>query len=429
MNNETLAKWLAHLEALHPRGAAGIELGLDRVRRVKEALAQQQSCPLILVGGTNGKGSTCAFLERILLAAGYRVGLYTSPHLLRYNERVRIDGRPADDLAFCRAFARVEAARKATATPLTYFEFGTLAAWEIFSCERLDAVILEVGLGGRLDATNVYEPDCSVITGVALDHTDYLGPTRAAIAREKAGIARKGRPLVCGDADPPASLADACQAIGAELWRVGERFGYRRQEKQWQYWDARGRRLAGLPYPALRGACQLANASCAIAALSLLSDRLPVSAQEIRQGLLETTLAGRFQIIPGRPQIVLDVAHNPQAAATLAENLAALPPARRSHAIFGVMADKDLAGIIAPLRSLLTTWHVVPLPAARAADPSLLQARIEAEGGRVRVHPSVADALRQLQEEAEADDRIVAFGSFLVVAAALEHLGRTQDGW
>jgi dihydrofolate synthase/folylpolyglutamate synthase len=314
----TLDDWLAFIERQHTQPIA---LGLDRVRSVAGVLGQRQACPVILVGGTNGKGSTCAMLERILLAAGYRVGLYTSPHLLRYNERVRIDGRPVGDEALCAGFARVEKARVSRDdTPLTYFEFGTLCAWEVFAAEPLDAIILEVGLGGRLDATNLYDPDVAIVTGIDLDHMDYLGPTREHIGFEKAGIFRTGRPAICGDARPPQRLVEHAAAIGAELQVLGRDFGFERQEGQWQFHGRHGRR-SGLAFPALRGNRQLDNASCVLAALDELRASLPVAMQDIRRGLAEVELAGRFQVLPGRPAVVLDVAHNPQAARVLADKI------------------------------------------------------------------------------------------------------------
>ncbi len=422
-----LDDWLAHLEGLHPRGQAGIELGLERVRRVADELGQRPFCPVITVGGTNGKGSTCALLERMLLAAGHRVGVYGSPHLLRYNERVRIGGVPADDAAFCVAFARVEAARRAAGdVALTYFEFGTLAAWEMFVVAGLDAVILEVGLGGRLDATNIHDADCAVVTTVALDHMDYLGPTREAIGREKAGICRPGRPLICGDAAPPASVAETCRHAGAELRLLGRDFGYLRQEGQWQYWERDGRRLGGLAYPALRGDCQLANASCAIAALNVLRDRLPVTAQDIRRGLAEVEIPGRCQVVPGRPQLVLDVAHNPQAAAALAASLGGMGFARATWAVFGMMADKDISGVIEEIRHRIDHWLVCDLSgvrAARAEDIAALLAKVGA-GGTVQCFTTPAAALLHAREKAGEDDRILAFGSFLTVAGVMQASGR-----
>lgn len=418
----SLDAWLEHLEHLHPRGQAGIELGLERVRQVASTLRQRQTCPVITVGGTNGKGSTCAMIERILLAAGYRVGVYGSPHLLRYNERVRLNGQPAADVAFCTAFACVEAARGDV--PLSYFEFGTLAAWEMFASAGLDAVILEVGLGGRLDATNIYDADVAIVTTVALDHIDYLGETRAQIGVEKAGIGRAGKPLVCGDADPPPAMVEASRRAGAEFLQIGRDFGYLRQEGQWQYWGRDGRKLGGLAFPALRGDCQLHNASCAIAALDCLRERLPVAAQDIRRGLAEVEVAGRCQVLPGRPQIVLDVAHNPQAAAELAHSLGGMGFARTTWAVFGMMADKDMAGVIGALRQRVDRWLPCDLPgprAAKAAELAALIAKLGA-GEAATQFDSPAAALAWAREKAGDDDRILVFGSFLTVADVMRSL-------
>lgn len=422
----SLDEWLAHLEALHPRGQAGIELGLERVRQVSQALGQRQYCPVITVGGTNGKGSTCAFLERILLAAGYRVGVYTSPHLLHYNERVRLYGKPADDDVFCTAFARVESARADIS--LTYFEFGTLAAWEMFAMAGLDAIILEVGLGGRLDATNIYDADCAIVTTVALDHMDYLGSTREAIGVEKAGICRTGRPLICGDAEPPASLVEACRLAGADFRQIGRDFGFLRQEGQWQFWGRNGRTLGGLAYPALRGAGQLHNAACAIAALDVLHDRLPVAAQDIRRGLAEVEVAGRCQVLPGRPQIVLDVAHNPQAAQELAHSIGDMGFARRTWAVFGMMADKDIAGVVDAMRLRVDDWLVCDLSGLRAAQAANLAEIIAkvSPGGTACCFDSPAAAMHYAQENAGVDDRILVFGSFLTVAGVMRFLNRGE---
>lgn len=422
--DRSLDAWLNHLEALHPRGQAGIELGLDRVRQVKTALAQQQACPLISVGGTNGKGSTCAMLECILLAAGYRVGVYTSPHLLHYNERVRINGVAVADADLCAAFSRVEAAR--ADVPLTYFEFGTLAAWELFAASGLDVIILEVGLGGRLDATNAYDADCAIVTTVALDHMEYLGDTREAIGREKAGICRSGRPLICGDANPPESLRTVCRAASADFWQLGHDFGCVRQEGQWQYWGRGGRKRSSLAFPALRGAYQLQNASCALAALDALRERLPVSAQDIRRGLSEVEVAGRCQVLPGRPQMILDVAHNPAAAQVLAASLGDMGFARTTWAIVGMMADKDCAGVIEAMRQRVDRWLPCDLPGPRAASAGLLAATIAKVGAGETAgeFATPAAALAFAQEKAGEDDRILAFGSFLTVADVMRSLGR-----
>ena len=409
-----------HIERQHDRPIA---LGLDRVRIVKQALDQEQTCPLVIVGGTNGKGSTCAMLERILLKAGYRVGLYTSPHLLDYNERVRIDGMAATDAALCEGFERVETARGEV--PLTYFEYGTLAAWEVFAAEHLDCVILEVGLGGRLDATNVYDADCTIVTGVDLDHMDYLGPTREDIGYEKAGIFRANRAAICGDPDPPRRLVEHAQAVGADLQLIGRDFGSVRQDGQWQYWGRGGRR-SGLAWPALRGPRQVGNAACVLAALDALRERLPVAMADVRSGLLEVELAGRFQVLPGRPTIVLDVAHNPQAAAVLADNLGSMAFHPVTWAVFGVMRDKDVAGIVRAVRHRIDRWLPVTLEGPRAATAGEIVAVLAAEGVVVPIEPfaNTADALSHVRENAGEADRILAFGSFLTVADALRLLGR-----
>jgi len=432
---KTLADWLAHLEGLHPKGQAGIELGLDRVRQVKEALAQSQHCPVITVGGTNGKGSTCAYLANIIDRAGYRVGCYTSPHLLAYNERVRLNGRPVDDAALCAAFARVEAARLATGVALTYFEFGTLAAWEVFAAAGVEAAIFEVGLGGRLDAVNIYEPDVAIVTGIALDHTDWLGPDRESIGYEKAGIFRAGKPALCADPQPPQSLLDHAAAIGADLRLIGRDFGFERpaaeaaeNRLQWRWWCRSGERLLkrALAYPGLRGPTQLLNASVALAALEALADRLPVTMQAIRPGLIETELAGRFQVIPGKPAIVLDVGHNPQAVRVLADNLSGMGFFDRTHAVVGMLADKDIAGALAPLKGRVDVWHLATLEGPRGSQAEAL-ARIVREGdlgGDIVCYPTPIAALQAAREVAGDSDRIVAFGSFYTVAGALAALNR-----
>ncbi|MCF8197153.1 MAG: bifunctional tetrahydrofolate synthase/dihydrofolate synthase [Sulfuritalea sp.] len=428
-----LNDWLAHLEALHPSGSAGIELGLERVAAVKLRLGQQQNCTVILVGGTNGKGSTCAMLERVLRTAGYQVGLYTSPHLLNYNERIRINGLAVEDAALCEAFQRVEQARKDVA--LTYFEFGTLAAWEVFAASGLDVIILEVGLGGRLDATNIYEPTCAVITGIDLDHMDFLGPDRKAIGREKAGIFRPGIPAICGDPKPPQSLLDHAKAIGADLQVLGQDFGYLRQDQQWLYWGpvagaAQGStattRRGGLAFPSLRGEMQLTNAACVLATLEALHRQLPVAMKDIRQGLLETELTGRFQVLPGRPAIVLDVAHNPQAARVLAANLGEMAFHRRTWAVFGMLADKDIGGVIEALGDRVTDWLPCTLKGRRVASADFLADRLQLKGKQIAGRFATPEkALAFAQENANEDDRILAFGSFLTVAAALQMLGRS----
>jgi dihydrofolate synthase/folylpolyglutamate synthase len=359
----SLADWLAFIERQHPEPIA---LGLDRVADVLQRLEAKIDCPIITVGGTNGKGSTSAMLESILQAGGYRTGLYTSPHLLRFNERVRIAGREAGDGALCDAFAAVESARGKV--PLTYFEFATLAAFFLFSNANLDAAVLEVGLVGRLDAVNAVDADCAVLTSVGIDHVEYLGATREAIGREKAGIFRRARPAVVAEPDPPQSVL----AADAQLLLIGRDFGYVNQGTQWSWWGPSGKR-PGLAHPALRGAIQLRNASAALAALDSLRVRLPVAMQDVRRGLAEVILPGRFQVLPGRPQVILDVAHNPEAAALLAANLGDSGFAPETIAVFGMLRDKDIAGVARAVAPRITRWHLATLPGPRGADAGFLK--------------------------------------------------------
>jgi len=432
----TKTDWLSHLEGLHPKGQAGIELGLDRIRQVKDVLGQSQHCPVITVGGTNGKGSTCAYLENIIDRAGYKVGCYTSPHLLAYNERVRLNGRPVSDKALCAAFAKVEAARlQAGNVTLTYFEFGTLAAWEVFAAAGVEAAVLEVGLGGRLDAVNAYEPDVAVVTTIALDHTDWLGADRESIGFEKAGIFRAGKPALCADSNPPQSLLDHALAIGADLRLIGRDFGFERppaesaeNRLQWRWWCRSGEKVLkrSLAYPGLRGPTQLFNASLALAALEALGDKLPVTMQAIRPGLIETELAGRFQVIPGKPAIVLDVGHNPQAVKVLADNLSGMGFFNSTRAVVGMLNDKDIVGALLPLKGKVDVWHAATLGGPRGTTAETLAGIIAAAGlgGEVVCHASPAEAMQAAKGGAAESDRILAFGSFYTVAGALEALGK-----
>jgi dihydrofolate synthase/folylpolyglutamate synthase len=421
---ETLAAWLAYLETLHPKAIA---MGLDRVRAVAAHLDATVACPVVTVTGTNGKGSTCAMLEAVLRCAGYHVGLYASPHLLRYNERVRIDGRDATDAELVAAFHAVEDARCATRAddgepiPLTYFEFGTLAALWLFRHAPLDVLVLEVGLGGRLDAVNIVDTDVAVVTSVAMDHMDYLGPTREHIGREKAGIFRAGRPAVCADPDPPASLVAYAEALGTPLTLQGRDYGFLAQGAQWQYWGPAGKRH-GLPHPALRGRYQLANAATALAVLDLLKPRLPVPGGAVREGLLAVDLPGRCQVLPGRPTVVLDVAHNPHAAHALAAALGEMGFHPQTFAVFGMLADKDIAGVVAAVRPRVDRWFAATLPGPRGASAAMLCAELERSGvapAAIRRCDDVAAALAAAREQAGEADRIIVFGSFLTVAAAL----------
>lgn len=413
----TLAAWLAHLETLHPKAIA---MGLDRVAAVHARMNAALACPVVTVTGTNGKGSTCALLEAMLRSAGQRTGLYTSPHLVRYNERVRIGGVALGDDALVAAFNAVEDARGGV--PLTYFEYGTLAALWSFAHAALDVAILEVGLGGRLDAVNIVDADVAVVTSVDLDHMDYLGPTREDIGREKAGIFRPGHPVVCADANPPGSLVAHAQAIGAPIALIGRDYGYVADDGQWQYWGPAGRRH-GLPHPALRGAYQLTNAATALAAIDLLRGRVHVGGGAIRDGLVTVELAGRFQVLPGRPALVLDVAHNPHAARAFAATLGRMGWFPRTLAVFGMLSDKDLAGVIDAVRPGIDRWYAATLPGPRGASAAQLASVLAAAGVEredLRTFDDVAAALAAARGDASDADRIVVFGSFLTVAAALD---------
>ena len=426
---KTLHDWLAHCERLHPKT---IDMGLDRVRAVARRMGLGFDCPAITVAGTNGKGSTCAMLEAILIEAGYRTGVYTSPHLVHFEERCRVRGEIVKADALAASFAVVEAARNlgGDAVSLSYFEFTTLAILHLLAAAGLDVVILEVGLGGRLDAVNVIDTDCAVITSIDLDHTELLGDTREKIGFEKAGIMRAGKPVVVSDPLPPQSLIDHAAAIGADLWRLGRDFNFSGDKQQWG-WSAApergGRRYAGLAYPALRGANQLVNAAGVLAALTAVRERLPITAQAVRVGLSQVELPGRFQIIPGQPTLVLDVAHNPHSVAALAANLDAMGYFPCTHAIFGVMADKDLPAMLARIAPLIDSWYCTDLPIGRAAKAADLLEKLKTQtagraGAEVPVFAceSPALALRQAVAAADPADRIVVFGSFHTVGAILQ---------
>ncbi len=419
MAPQSLADWLAYLERIHP---TVIDMGLERVSAVRDRLGLAPGFPIITVGGTNGKGSVCAMLDAILSSAGYRVGLYTSPHLLRYNERVRVARREVDDVALIRAFECVERARPPDS--LTYFEFGTLAAMDIFIRENVDVVVLEVGLGGRLDAVNVFDADCTVVTTVDFDHMDYLGPDRESIGREKSGIFRAGVPAICGDEAPPATLTGHAASLGAALVLIGRDYGYSAGRGDWQYWSLQGKRFA-LPYPALRGAYQLANAATALAALDQIKDRLPVEMGAIRRGLVEVDLPGRFQVMPGRPVVILDVGHNPHAARGLAESLRALPAGGRLIAVFAMLKDKDIAGVAQPLKDQIDEWLVAALPGLRGADARCIEQALASIGisAPVRRFESPADAYQCAIRSAGQNDKILVFGSFFTVGAVLQARG------
>ncbi len=414
---QDLQDWLAHCERLHPRAIA---MGLDRVRAVADRMALRFDCPVITVAGTNGKGSTCAMLESIALQAGWRTGVYSSPHLVHFEERCRLRGEPVAAADLVPHFGRVEAARQDV--QLTYFEFTTLAILSLMAGAGLDLAILEVGLGGRLDAVNIIDADCAVITSIDLDHQEFLGPDRESIGREKAGILRAGRPAVVSDPVPPQSVVEAAQSLGADLWLLGRDYNFSGDKQQWA-WAGRGRRYAGLAYPALRGANQLVNASGALAALETLRGRVPVTAQAVRNGLALVELPGRFQIVPGQPALVLDVAHNPHSVAALAANLDAMGFYPTTHAVFGAMADKDLAPMLRKMDPLVDRWYFSDLPTARAASAGALQAQWQAltqrKDASSSTHVAPLEALRAAVAAADPADRILVFGSFYTVGGVL----------
>lgn len=425
-----LSDWLAHCERLHP---AQIDMGLERVRTVAQRLGLAFSCPVITVAGTNGKGSTCAMLEAILGQAGFKTGVYTSPHLVHFEERLRLQGQAVQAAVLAGCFAEVEQARlQGEPVSLTYFEFSTLAILLCMVRAELDVVVLEVGLGGRLDAVNVVDADCAILTSIDLDHMAFLGPDRESIGREKAGIMRAGRPVVVSDPMPPQSVLDHAQALGADLWRLGTDFNFAGDKQQWG-WAGRGRRYSGLAYPALRGANQLLNAAGVLAALSALRERLPVTAQAVRSGLAFVELPGRFQIIPGQPTLVLDVAHNPHSMAALTANLDAMGYFPCTHMVFGAMADKDVAPMLRQISPLVDHWYFTDLPTPRAASAQALQNQFNAlfadtatrparpNGGRIACFAQPMAALQAAIDAADPADRIIVCGSFYTVGGVLQH--------
>jgi dihydrofolate synthase / folylpolyglutamate synthase len=422
----TLDDWLAYQQRIHP---AGIVLGLDRVREVAARLGLGRPARCVLtIAGTNGKGSTVAFAEAIARAAGLRVGAYTSPHLLRYNERIRIDGADIDDAALITAFEAIEAARDRTA--LTCFEFGTLAALWLFERAGLDLAILEVGLGGRLDAVNLVDADVAVLTTVDLDHVEWLGNDREAIGREKAGVFRTGRPAVLGECGPPDSVLATAAERGAVLWRAGIDFSIDADARGGlQY--SEGELAIAVPAPALAAPCQPANAAAAICALRRLPG-IAIGAAAIARGVATATVPGRLQRIKGPVEIVLDVAHNPQAAEQLAQWLRGQPVAGRTLGVFSALGDKDLPRLIEALIDPIDCWHLAGLPDVerRGLDVETLWQRLLPWPGRVEPqrHASVAQAFAAARADAVAGDRVVVFGSFHTVGEAVAALDGHGDG-
>ena len=403
-------------------------MGLERVGEVKKRMGLQPQCPVVVVAGTNGKGSVCAYLSQIYTQAGFKVGTLTSPHLLRYNERIAVNTRPVEDAAIVASFERIEAARAGIS--LTYFEFNTLAAVDIFIREKVDVMVLEVGLGGRLDAVNVFDADCAVVTSVDLDHQAFLGDTVEQVAFEKAGVFRSGKPAICGQTPPPESLRRHAGEIGAELLLIKRDFDFSTLENvQWSYRyhpqnsDGRTRNRNALPFPALRGAYQLSNAACALTVLECLGDRLPVDIAAIKRGLLLVENPGRFQVLPGRPLTVLDVGHNTHAARALRRSLINLMFAEKRTAVFSILADKDIDGVLDIVKDQFDEWHIAPLDVPRGMTAEVLVRKLSEHGiENVKVFENIEKAYRAALEKAGENDRIVVFGSFHTVAAVMAAL-------
>lgn len=435
---EDLSAWLNYIERLHPKS---ISMGLDRINRVIQRLQLKPEFRIITVAGTNGKGSTCAMLSQIYQQAGYRVACYTSPHLLRYNERVKINGQEATDAALCHAFAAVELARMGAAEsegeiPLTYFEIGTLAAIWHFIRQGVEIAILEIGLGGRLDAVNAFEPDCSVITSIGIDHQEFLGNTRESIGAEKAGVYRASIPAICGDFDPPDTLLNYARDIRADLVRIGHDFSFITTANGWQYLQY-NQPIYDLPLPALAGEYQLSNACCAIAAVRSLQSVLPVPISAIVQAMRNVHVAGRFQTVMQSPTVILDVAHNPHAAHALANNLARYANAvtGKTYAVIAMLADKDMSGVIDALKDYIEVWYVASVDHSRSASSQALLKALLAVIPDAEFHTfeTVSAALQQAIHDIQAclevneNDKIIVFGSFFTVSSAMQYLKRAAE--
>lgn len=429
MKFNSLDAWLDWQSSLNP---AEIDLGLDRIADVLQrmGLSQQFNCPLIMVAGTNGKGSVVALLEAIATAAGYNVCSYTSPHITRYNERIRINGECIDDDSLCRSFERVDQARGTQ--PLTYFEFGTLAAVDCFKSAQPDLVIMEIGLGGRLDAVNIMEPDVSVITSIAIDHTEWLGDDREAIATEKAGILRENKPAVCGDREPPASLLDIAEQKSVELFLSGNNFSFEQQpgeqESLWELHSPFGS-LQNLPEPSLTGDFQKGNAAVAIVALQALPMKLEITVDDIRQGLVTAQLKGRFEILKQQPLVIADVAHNPHAVASLVAQLQSQPIAGKTHMVIAMLADKPASEVVELLVPVADDWYTAgledqPRGLSSNAMASVVKSALLAHTGadvKLCAEHTVEDAIAAAMSAAGAQDRVVILGSFYTVAAAAHY--------
>lgn len=432
LRNKDLASWLSYIEQLHPKS---ISMGLERIKVVIERLNLLPKFKIITVAGTNGKGSTCAMLSQIYLQAGYQVASYTSPHLLRYNERVRVNGLEASDWDLCKAFAAVEVARQGSGADdevlLTYFEIGTLAAIWHFCQQKIDIAVLEIGLGGRLDAVNAFNPDCAIVTSIDIDHQEFLGNTRESIGAEKAGVYRQGLPAICGDFDPPETLVRHAKNIQADFQCINHAFSYEQHQDCWHFIVA-GKLRYTLPFPALAGEYQLANASCALAAVEAMQAVLPVKVEAIAAAMQAVKLTGRFQTASLSPKLILDVAHNPHAAAALAKNLKAHKVAGESktYAVFAMLSDKDIAGVVNEVKHEIDVWYVAAIQHPRSASVAELVSAILSvmPQANIKTFDSISQACEHAQKDIQAcldageNDKIIAFGSFFSVSDVMQYL-------
>ena len=407
-----LTDWLGYIESIHP---STIDLTLERTRIVIERLNLDVSFPILTIGGTNGKGSTCSILESIYREAGYKVACYTSPHFLNFNERIKIQALAVSDEVICEAFSRIESAREGVT--LTYFEYGTIAAMIIFSEAHVDVAILEVGLGGRLDAVNVFDADCAIVTTVDLDHMDYLGHTREAIGFEKAGIYRTEKTAICGDFDPPQSLIKHAELIHADLKIIGKDFGYEAHHDSFDFLiDSTF--VMNLPLPKLQGDFQLANATNALMAVKAMEDKLPLTEISIQKGITLTLLPGRFQEVKKMPSLILDVAHNPQAARSLSHNLKTHVVLGKTIAVFSILKDKDIFGVINELNLDIDDWFIAEIQNERAASIENISNTIQKINlsAHIEAFKNIQEAYQFASKEVRRNDRIIVFGSFFTVA-------------
>lgn len=411
MIEKTFTEWLDWIKSLHIKQ---IDLGLSRVQKVLENMNLKMTFPIITVAGTNGKGSTVAGLESVYLAAGFKTGAFTSPFLFRYNEQIKILGKEISDEALCSAFAKVEAARKDIT--LTPFEFNTLAALEVFQNANLDVVILEVGLGGRLDAVNVVDADVAIVTSIGIDHADYLGDTREKIAKEKAGIFRKNKPAICGDYHPPQSLVDYAKEINAKLYCQNQDFGFDIDGFHWNWWSE-NTRYENLTHPKLA----LQNMSTALMAVELLQNKLPVKQDAIEKALKTVSLTGRIQIFTGDVLKIFDVSHNPTAVLFLANYLKNHPVNGKTRAVFSMLADKDIVGTLWVIKNAIDEWYTAPLGGDRAASKQVLEYCFrKVNFANVNFYDSLEEAYKEAEKNSQKGDRIVVFGSFHTVAEILK---------